>query len=143
MGKPLKIAKSATVDSGFSNPTGYGVVGGDTGFASTQLQCRVKVAGQAESNGFIVRQKGSRKYLVQDAAAKQGTCLLVDKANGTLADGEMTVTITKLDTTTTRLSKFSDHYGYDFANVGYYLTFGAAAATPTGGIYEVARVASL
>lgn len=142
MGRPLKTAKTATVDTGFSNPSGYGVVGGDIGFTNDQILCRVRVPGESEADGFIIRQKGSRKYLVEDIGGDQGTCVLVDKADGSLDEGEMTVTITKFDTTTTRLAKFSGHYGYDFDGVGYYLSFGAADDVPVGGIFEVAQVAS-
>ena len=67
---------------------------------------------------------------------------MTDDALGSLTDDAMTVTITKFDTSTARLANFSDHFGYDFTDIGYYLTFGAAAAVPTGGIYEVATVES-
>lgn len=48
MGRPLKIAKSSTIDSGFDNPVGagntYGVVGGNTAIAGQQILARVAVA---------------------------------------------------------------------------------------------------
>ena len=141
MGRPLKTAKSATIDTGYNNPSGYGVVGGDTGIAPTQIVCQVKIGANAEAPGFIIRQKGAKKYLVTDGT-NTGICFLTDEADGALTDGAMTVTITKLDASTARLANFSDHFGYDFTNTGYYLTFGAAAAVPTGGIYEVATVES-
>jgi len=139
MGRPIKTAKPG-VDLGYPNL--YGVVAGDTGTAGLQIQARVKIAGQAEADGFIVRQKGSRKYLVQDAATNIGICTLVDGASGSLADGEMIVEIDKLDGTTVNLAKFSNKYGYDFNDDGFYLSFGPAAAVPDGGIYEVAQVIS-
>jgi hypothetical protein len=43
--------------------------------------------------GFIVKQKGSRRYLCQDKAGVQALCILVDKAAGALAAGEMTITV--------------------------------------------------
>ena len=141
MGRPLKTAKSATVDTGFNNPAGYGVVGGDTGIAVTQILCQVKIGANPEAPGYIIRQKGAKKYLVTDGT-NTGICFLTDEATGTLTDDAMTVTITKFDTTTARLANFTDHFGYDFTNTGYYLTFNAAAAVPTGGIYEVATVES-
>jgi hypothetical protein len=89
MGRPLKIKKTTTgantgVDIGFNaltsltNPvlpspvfdsaTEYlGVVGGsntvDTATYPT-VKCRVFITGFAEEDGYIIRQKGSHKYLV-------------------------------------------------------------------------------
>jgi hypothetical protein len=142
MGRPIKTAKSAAIDTGYSNVPGYGIVGGNTGIAGTQIKCRVKIGSNAEADGWIIRQKGARKYLVTDGT-NSGTCALADKANGSLAAGDMTITITKLDASTARLSKFGDSFGSDFAGNSYYLSFGAAAGVPIGGIYEVAQVAAL
>jgi hypothetical protein len=93
MGRPLKINKAAQtgsttltggIDIGYNAfntltnpvlPTGstlntdqfVGVVGGsntvDTATYPT-VKCRVFIAGLAEEDGYIIRQKGSRKYLV-------------------------------------------------------------------------------
>jgi hypothetical protein len=141
VGRPIKTAKNPTVDTGFDNPSGYGVVGGDTSLSVAQIECLVKIGTNPESVGSIVRQKGASKYLVTDGT-NQGICSLSDEVPGALSDGAMTVTITKLDTTTARLKNFTNHFGYDFTNTGYYLTFNAAAAIPAGGIFEVAQVAS-
>ena len=78
MGRPLKIKKSATTDIGFNNPDGngtpsgqlyFGQVGGDTSLSSGDnpvTTCRVKIGTVAEADGYIIRQKGSTKYLVAD-----------------------------------------------------------------------------
>lgn len=137
MARPLKIQKT-TVQSGF--PGQYGIVGGNTTLAGNQVKCRVKIGTNAEADGWIIRQKGARKFLVSDGT-NVGQCVLANTVNGNLADDTMTVTATLLDASTVRLSKFGDSYGYSFTNAGYYLTFGAAAATPDGGIYAVASVA--
>ena len=88
MGRPLKIQKIIStgnpgVDNGFNAfntlinpvpPTGaintdqfVGVVGGsntvDTATYPT-VKCRVYIAGLAEEDGYIIRQKGAHKYLV-------------------------------------------------------------------------------
>ena len=82
MGRPLKIKKSTTIDIGYpafdavidpvypatlSASNFFGVVGGsntvDTAAYPT-VQVRVFIAGQAEADGYIIRQKGSHKYLV-------------------------------------------------------------------------------
>ena len=79
MGRPLKIKKSATTDIGFNNPDGngtpsgqlyFGQVGGDTSLSSGDnpvTTCRVKIGTVAEAEGYIIRQKGSTKYLVGDS----------------------------------------------------------------------------
>jgi hypothetical protein len=85
MGRPLKIKQSTTKDIGFNawgvltapvypatfNSTQFaGVVGGqgNGGGVATSgypvVKCRVYITGQAEADGWIVRQKGVRKYLV-------------------------------------------------------------------------------
>lgn len=70
MGRPLKIAKSATVDTGFPQ-TASGVVGGNTGISGSQVLCRVKIGDQTEGNGYILRQKGKKKFLVANGTAIQ------------------------------------------------------------------------
>jgi hypothetical protein len=118
------------------------VVGGNSGIAGTQIQCRVKIGANAEANGYIIRQKGARKFLVTDGV-NIGQCSLVDLANGTLTDNSMTITITRGDAATRRLAKLGDAFGIDFTNQGYILTFGAASSTPPAGSpYQIATVAS-
>jgi hypothetical protein len=90
MGRPLKIKKSTTSDIGFNpfasltapvvpspvfdNSTEYlGVVGGsDTVDSATYptVKCRVFITGFAEEDGYIIRQKGSHKYLVGGTTAR-------------------------------------------------------------------------
>ena len=90
MGRPLKIKKSTTTDIGFNalagliapvlpspvfdNDTEYlGVVGGSNTVDSATyptVKCRVFITGFAEADGYIIRQKGSHKYLVGDVTAR-------------------------------------------------------------------------
>jgi len=138
MARPLKIQKTA-IQAGY--PAGqYGIVGGNTTLTGNQVKCRVKIGTAAEADGWIIRQKGARKYLVSDGT-NTGHCVLADTVDGNLAANTMTVTATLLNASTLRLAKFGDSYGYSFTGVGYHLTFGAAAAAPTGSIYAVASVA--
>jgi hypothetical protein len=59
--------------------------------------------------GFIVKQKGSKKFLCQSAAGIQATCRLVNKAQASLLPGEMSMTV-KLDSGVTgRVTKISAH----------------------------------
>lgn len=147
MGRPIKISKISSVDTGYNNPAGalntYGVVGGDTAQTNPTILCRVKIGANAEADGYIIRQKGARKFLVSDGT-NTGVCVLADLANASLTADTMTITATKVDTTTVRLSQISDYFGLDFANTPYYLTFNAAAAAaPSNGQpYELVQVAS-
>jgi hypothetical protein len=103
MGRPLKIKKvietggNTGVDIGFNpfasltapvapplfdNATEYlGVVGGsntvDTANYPT-VKCRVFITGFAEEDGYIIRQKGSHKYLVGGTTAR--TALVANSA---------------------------------------------------------------
>ena len=99
MGRPLKIQKyntststpidqayppfaaptsmdTATVvyPTGGTNPLFLGVVGGTRGTdVSTTypvVKCRVFVTGFAEADGVIIRQKGSRKFMVADTTSR-------------------------------------------------------------------------
>ena len=141
MGRPIKTAKGAGIDTGYDQP--YGVVGGNTGVPGTQILCRVKIGANAEANGWIIRQKGARKYLVTDGV-NIGQCILVDLVNGSLTNDSMTITITDGAAATHRLAQLGDSFGVSFAGQGYILTFGAASSTPpAGSLYPVATVASL
>lgn len=137
------------MDTGYENGEGLGIVAGNTALSGTQIKCRVKIGTNAEADGYIIRQKGARKYLVTDGA-NTGTCALADVADGSLTDGDMTITVTKFDTSTARLAKFGDSFGSVFTSTpgeyeSFYLSFGLPAAdAPEDGIYyEVAQVASL
>ena len=128
----------------------YGVVGGNV--ASTQngtpvypqtviaaagpsagnpvVLARVKIAGESEENGYIARQKGERKYLVYGAiSGKTAVCVLVDKADGALADGDMTLTVFTDDSSAIRLSKLTNKYATDWT--------GGSAASPQNLVYFV------
>jgi hypothetical protein len=128
MGRPLKITKaSGTVDTGFPSAS-VGVVGGNTAQAGNQIQIRARVTGFAEGNGFIVRQKGAAKFLV-NVAGNVGIVSLVDKTNGSLLADEGTITLTKADAGTVRAKRLSSKFAVDYANVKYAL--GAVATTAT------------
>lgn len=60
--------------------------------AGNQIKVRAKIGANAEGDGVIVSQKGSRSFRVT-VGGNTGTCFLVNKANGTLAADEMTVTV--------------------------------------------------
>jgi hypothetical protein len=129
MGRPLKIKESATVDIGFNNPAGgkyYGVVGGDTALStvtSPVTKIRVKISGESEADGFILRQKGSSSYLVEDASGNTGVCTLEDEADASLNDGGMTVSVILPDSSIVRLKRFSNKFGILFDDTRVLLNF--------------------
>jgi hypothetical protein len=137
MGRPLKIKKSTTKDIGFNawgtltnpvypatfNSTQFaGVVGGvgnGGGVATTAypvVKCRVFITGQSEEDGFIIRQKGTRKYLVQGASSgEQGVCVLANQALGALTAGNMNISYSlDADSSEVLISKLNNKYAYDF-----------------------------
>jgi hypothetical protein len=142
MGRPLKTAKLAGKGTGFNNPAGefntYGVVGGDTAIVGPQIRVRVRIPGQAEADGFIVRQKGRKKFLVEDAAGNRGVCFVADVNNLALAEGDMTVAVTLSDSSVVRLERISNRWGVDFAGGKHLLTFNMPAADVNG--YQLVEV---
>ena len=57
-----------------------------------EIKVRFRATGQAEANGWIVKQLGSKKFRCYDGTNTMD-CTLVDKAHGTLVAGEMTITV--------------------------------------------------
>ena len=137
MGRPLKIKKSTTKDIGFNawgtltnpvypatfNATQFaGVVGGEGnggGVATATypvVKCRVFITGQSEEDGWIVRQKGTRKYLVEGASSGiQGVCILANQAQGALTAGNMNISYSlDADSSEVLISKLTNKYAYDF-----------------------------
>jgi len=129
MARSIKINKAAGKGDGFNNPPGnsYGIVGGDTSLPGEQIQCRVKIGANAEADGFIIRQKGARKFLVKDGAANVGTCVLIDAANGALTANTMTVSAGSV-----RFARLFSKWGIGFDGTRYLMTFNDAAADVGG-----------
>jgi phosphotransferase system IIB component len=140
MGRPLKIKESATVDVGFDNPTGgqyYGVVGGNTNlsnYAHPVVKVRVKISGQSEADGYIIRQKGASKYLVSDGS-NEGVCVLANLTDTNLTDGTMTITAQDSGSTEFRIKRMSNKFCLDFSDNRYLTNFFdvAASVTKSGG----------
>lgn len=141
MGRPLKIKKTTTKDIGFNawdqltNPVYgndftatefLGVVGGaHTGVATATypvVKCRVKIGANAEADGWIVRQKGSTKYLVSDGT-NTGVCVLVNKAQGALGANEMNIAFFASDSSEVLISKLTNKWAWDYSNVRYAVNF--------------------
>ena len=99
--------------------TFVGGTGGDTGQTGRQIQARCKIGSNANADCFIIAQKGSHKFRVQDASSNKGVCKLVNKANGSLLAGEMNLVITKLDASTVFASKITNKFVWDFSGNKY------------------------
>jgi hypothetical protein len=65
--------------------------------------------GTASVKGYIVKQKGSKRFLCKDADGNTALCRMVDKASADLAAGEMTVTFKFDDDTVNQATKIAAH----------------------------------
>jgi hypothetical protein len=106
-----------------------GAVGGDKQQVGPQLHVQVRVKGHSAAEGSILLMKGSHKHYVMDAAGNEGQCTLVDKAKASLAEGEMSITVTKADATTFRAKKITNKFVWDFSNNKYRYWHNATATT--------------
>jgi len=144
MGRPLKIKKTTTKDIGFNsfvaltNPVFpntltssefVGVVGGNDSAgdlataAYPTVSVRVKIGANAEANGYIIRQKGSRSYLVTDGT-NTGICVLANTADSTLVANTMTISFTTNgDSNLVRASRLTNKWALDFSNNRYLVNF--------------------
>ena len=75
MGRPLN-------NRFFGEPTAGG----------NEIKVRFRATGEAEANGWIVKQLGSKKFRCTDGSNTED-CTLADKASGTLAVGDMTIVV--------------------------------------------------
>jgi hypothetical protein len=75
MGRPLNKRN-------FGEPTAGG----------SEIKVRFRATGEVEANGWIVKQLGSKKFRCTDGTDTED-CTLADKAQGTLAAGDMTITV--------------------------------------------------
>lgn len=77
------------------------------GNGSTQGDIRVRFkTGGTEYDGYIVRQRGDRKFTVTDGSVT-ATCMLTNKNNNTLSNGDMTIRGRLDDTTNGYVTKIS------------------------------------
>jgi hypothetical protein len=142
MGRPLKIKESTTIDIGFNNlgsltnpvypatltdSNFLGVVGGNSSVATAPyptVQCIVNVdAGTGVENGFIVRQKGTIKYLVTGSTSGvTAVCQVVDDA--TPAINEMCIQMSvNGDSTLINIKRLTNRWALDFSDVRYVTNF--------------------
>ena len=65
--------------------------------------------GTSSVAGAIVKQKGSKKFKCIDASSNTAVCRLVSKADGSLAAGEMSITVKNDAGTNLYVTKISRH----------------------------------
>ena len=123
--------EAVVTPTGLTSDEFYGAVGGQIQADSTAapgpgaenpvVSVRIRVSGEAEDDGFIVRQKGSRKYLVQDTSGNVGVCVLVDKDDASLDEGEMTITVYGDDSAGIRLKRLTNRYATAWDDTVYFV----------------------
>lgn len=126
--------------SGYTSAPTLTITGANTTPASTftvtlttsttdALTCNAWVTGDTIGRvGDIIKQTGSRTFRVATATATS-KCKLVTTADGPAAEGEMTITATKSDTSTFNIAKINDRTVYDSSGNQYQWVLGAANAT--------------
>jgi hypothetical protein len=128
MGK-FKIAginNGVPTDRGIAS--GNGGVGGLTSLSGLQVQPAVKIGSNAAATGSIIAQKGRKEFRVTDGT-NTGNCMLVNKASGSLAANEMSITVTDSTSATFYASRITNKFVWDFNNVRYRWKTSAATAT--------------
>jgi hypothetical protein len=93
----LKIAKEnkdTNVSPILIDGNHIGGTGGNTSISGNQIQGSCKIGSNNAAACWLVCQKGAHKFLVEDAAKNRGVCTLVNKAQSSLADNEMSVSVT-------------------------------------------------
>ena len=76
--------------------------------AGDQIKVRAKIGANAEGDGVIVSQRGTRKFKVT-VGANTGDCFLVDKADGALGANEMSISVQTDGGVIRRATKISAH----------------------------------
>lgn len=75
-----------------------------SGVTGHEIKITAKVGANPTADGFIVKQRGTRKFKV-NVGGNVGICRLVDKADGDLLAGEMNITVLTDANTTSRVTK--------------------------------------
>jgi hypothetical protein len=93
--------------------------------------------------GFIVRQKGKTKYLVQGGTSGLvAQCVTANVANASLAPGQMNIVATKADANTVFVKSVNNYWAVDFDSNKYVASFNGAAAAPAGTTYPIVDISS-
>lgn len=131
----LKIANTvgSIVTDQFTSPTTIsgnhlGGVGGDTAQTNPTIKVSFRT-GDSTYDGWIVSQKGSRKFRVTDGT-RTVTCTLVNLAKAGLDTNDtMTILCTKAVGGNFNASRITNKYVYDFVGNRYRYWLATASAT--------------
>ena len=99
-----------------------------------EIKVRFRATGEAEANGWIVKQLGSKKFRCYDGTNTMD-CTLVDKAQGTLVAGEMTITVKDDSGTARQVTKITGRMAT--LDSGDKIAWGFAAYNAVAGAVEM------
>jgi len=71
-----------------------------------EIKVRFRATGEAEANGWIVKQLGSKKFRCTDGTNTED-CTLADVSQGSLDEGDMTITVKDDGGTARQVTKIS------------------------------------
>lgn len=116
MARPLKIAKSATIDSGFNNPVGnsYGAVGGNTSISGQQLLATVAIGVNGAGTVTVATNSPNINGVGTDFANT-----MTDGTVVTLADGTVLGVIDDIANANATFATFAANAAASAAGVGY------------------------
>ena len=124
----FKTAKSATVDTGY--PVGTAQVGGNTSITGNRFAPEVKVGSTGfNATGYIIAQKGIRKFLVNDNAGNEGVCTLANTDTGNLTANTMSIECTYANAATFYASRITNKFVWTQTNDKYLVGTTANAST--------------
>jgi hypothetical protein len=101
-----------------------------------QIKVRAKIGENAEGDGMIVRQRGTKKFVVT-VGANTGACTLVNKSTGALAANEMIVNVRTDAGTIVQATKLYNRTVQAEDMVKYVWTFEAIATDGAVDILDV------
>jgi len=85
------------------------------------IHCRVRIGENPETDGTILRQKSSKKFLVTDGK-NTGICIVSDLDDNSLVANTMTLSIEKGDGTLQRVEYLSNKFALGFDKSRYIIT---------------------
>lgn len=115
------LSDQADGTSGFGGTGGLSRTITSTGVKTLNVQYNT-TGNTAVASGYIIAQKGKRKFLVANAAAAgtQVTVIqLVNKAAGALSTGEGTITAYNTSNTAFNVSRISNRFVHDWSGNKY------------------------
>ena len=117
----------------YINGAYVGGTGGDTGQVGRQIQGQSFVAGSSSQQCFIIAQKGSHKFRVQDALTANGVCTLANTPSPVA--GQMNILLTLNNITGVSVAAANVAGGATNATISWTSGLTGPVATPRVGDY--------